>query len=90
MRYCGLLFSKQFHWRLSTYLYWHMDADSINYEQILYKKDENGKPYKLSPKQIARKKELDKNGFLLASSEGQVFIDQDQDFIYERICQICF
>lgn len=81
----ALYIFKQFHLQLSTYAYWHMEADSINYEQILYEKDENGKPYKLSQKQIARKKTLDKNGFKLASSEGQLFLDQDQQFISTQL-----
>ncbi|HUP11616.1 MAG TPA: hypothetical protein VM187_05380 [Niastella sp.] len=77
----ALFIFKQFHYRLSVYSYWHMGADSISYEQILFEKDENGKPYKLSQRQIARKKTLDRNGFLLASSEGEVFIDQDLEWI---------
>ena len=76
----ALYIFKQFHQRLAIYTYEHMEADSLNYEQILYEKDENGKPYKLSQKQIARKKALDQNGFFLASSEGQIFIDPDQQF----------
>jgi hypothetical protein len=72
---------KQYHQRVAVYTYGHMETDSLNYEQILYGKDENGKPYTLSQKQIARKKALDQNGFLLASSEGQTFIDPDQQFI---------
>ena len=77
----ALYIFKQYHWRMSVYIYWNMEADSVNYEQILYKKDENGKPYPLSKKQIARKKALDKNGFILASSEGQLLLDQDLQFI---------
>lgn len=83
----ALYIFKQFHMQLFTYAYWHMEADSVNYEQILYEKDENGKPYKLSQKQIARKKMLDKNGIILASSEGQVFLDEDQQFVSTQFGQ---
>jgi hypothetical protein len=80
----ALYIFKQFHWRLSYFLNYNAEADSVNYEQIVYQKDENGKPYPLSKKQIARKKVLDKNGFSLFSSEGQVFIDQDLQFISQH------
>ena len=83
----ALYIFKQFHQRVAQYTYDHMEADSINYEQILYGKDENGKPYTLSQKQIARKKALDQNGFLLASSEGQMFIDPNQQFIATQFGQ---
>jgi hypothetical protein len=83
----ALYIFKNFHSSLSTYLYLNMEADSVNYEQIHYKKDENGKPYKLSPKQLARKRALDKNGFNLASSEGQLFIDPDHGFIFEQFAK---
>lgn len=73
----ALYIFKQFHQRLAVFKYEYMEADSLNYEQILYGKDENGKPYTLSQKQIARKKALDQNGSLLASSESQIFIDPD-------------
>ncbi len=81
VRDTALYIFEQFHSRVSMYTYLRMETDSINYEQILYEKDENGKPYKLSQKQIDRKKALDQNGFLLASSEGQTFIDPNQQFI---------
>lgn len=81
VRDTALYIFKQFHQRVAVYSYEHMDADSLNFEQILYEKDEDGKPYKLSQKQIARKKALDQNGFLLASSEGQTFIDPNHQFI---------
>lgn len=73
----------QFHYRLSLYLYWHMDADSMNYEDMVFP-DEQGKMRPLSKKQIARKKVINKNGFTLQGSEGSAFINQDLNYISQQ------
>jgi hypothetical protein len=73
----------QFHYRLSLYLYWHMEADSMNYEDMVFP-DEQGKMRPLSKKQIARKQVIEKNGYLLEGSEGSAFINQDQHFISQQ------
>jgi len=74
----------QFHSRLTNYLNWHMEADSINYEEIAYGTDMEGKKAMLSKKQKARKKALDKNGIYLNSEEGSAYMEQDQHFIAQR------
>jgi hypothetical protein len=74
----------QFHSRLSSFLNWHMEADSINYEQIAYGTDGEGKKAVLSKKQKARMKALDKNGIYLNSEEGTAYMEQDRHFIAQR------
>ena len=80
----ALYIFNQFHSRLSKYLNEHMEADSINYEEIAYGTDMEGKKAMLSKKQIARKKALDKNGIYLNSEEGTAYMEQDRHFIAQR------
>ncbi|OQP62414.1 hypothetical protein A3860_29085 [Niastella vici] len=69
----------QYHQRLSSWAYGHMDT-TIIYEDIVY--PEKTKP--LSKKQLARKKQLDKNGFYLFGDEGSAYIEQDQHFLSQH------